>query len=29
MAGHALQVEQETLFNALVHELLDRIENKK
>jgi pimeloyl-ACP methyl ester carboxylesterase len=29
MAGHALQMEQETLFNALVHELLDRIENIK
>jgi pimeloyl-ACP methyl ester carboxylesterase len=29
MAGHALQIEQETLFNALVHELLDRIENIK
>jgi pimeloyl-ACP methyl ester carboxylesterase len=29
MAGHALQIEQETLFNALVHELLDRVENKK
>jgi len=29
MAGHALQVEQETLFNALVHEFLDRVENKK
>jgi len=29
IAGHALQVEQETLFNALVHEFLDRVENKK
>jgi pimeloyl-ACP methyl ester carboxylesterase len=29
MAGHALQIEQETLFNALVHDLLDRVENKK
>ena len=29
MAGHALQIEQETLFNALVHEFLDRVEDKK
>lgn len=26
MAGHSLQIEQERLFNALVHELLDRLE---
>jgi pimeloyl-ACP methyl ester carboxylesterase len=29
MAGHALQIEQETLFNALVNELLDRLEDTK
>lgn len=29
MAGHNLQIEQETLFNALVNEWLDRVEGNK